>query len=258
MDVDLNALNIAALVIAGLAAGFINAIAGAGSLLTVPALLLVGLPGSVANATNRVGVFAQSVAGGAGYARHGKLDYRALGPMAIPLTAGAGLGAWFATLLSDTAITAILLATMFVVGLLYALKPDLVAPPEESIALRISQTPIAIVFFFLAGIYGGFVQSGVGFVLLAILGGVLRYDIVRANALKIAVISIYTALALAIFALSGLVAWVPGLVLAAGTVVGALFGVRFGIARGRGVLRWIVLAMIVVVIVQQSIEFVRA
>ena len=98
---------------------------------------------------------------------------------------------------------------------------------------------------FAAGVYGGFVQAGVGFLLLAALGGIVRYDLVRANALKIVCTVGFGGVALIVFAAAGKVAWLPAAVLAAGSVVGSLAGVRFALRSPPAVLRWIVFTCVV-------------
>ena len=86
-------LHITLLVIAGIAAGFVNTVAGGGSVFTVPALMLLGMPADIANGTNRVGVLMQSAAGVWGFRNRGKLDQSALMPIAVPTVAGSLIGA---------------------------------------------------------------------------------------------------------------------------------------------------------------------
>src|SRR5690606_10045595 len=96
-----------------------------------------------------------------------------------------------------------------------------------------------------AGFYGGFAQAGVGFLLLAALGGALGYDLVRANALKLACTLVFGVVALAVFVVAGQVEWLPGVLLAACTALGSQLGVRFAIDVRQDVLRWIVLACVI-------------
>ena len=96
-----------------------------------------------------------------------------------------------------------------------------------------------------AGFYGGFVQAGVGFVLLAAITGALRYDLVRANALKVICTLGFTLVALVIFIADDLVQWVPGFVLAMGAVAGASVAVKFAIKVQASVLKWFLLIMTV-------------
>ena len=105
----------AVLVLAGVAAGWINTVAGAGGVITIPALILWGLPAPVANGTNRVSVVAQSLVGAAGYRRADKLPRAGLLATAVPAVAGALGGAFLATHLSPRAVEIMLVATFAVV-----------------------------------------------------------------------------------------------------------------------------------------------
>jgi len=122
-----------------------------------------------------------------------------------------------------------------------------VVPPAGTIPLSVNQSPLGWVSLFAAGLYGGFVQAAVGFVLIAALAGALRYDLVRANALKLACTGIFSLVALVVFVARGQVLWVPGLILAAGMVIGVRLSVRFAISVDQKVLRWFLLVMVVVV-----------
>jgi hypothetical protein len=99
--------------------------------------------------------------------------------------------------------------------------------------------------FFLAGIYGGFVQAGVGFLMLAV-STLVGYDLVRGNSLKVLCVLVFTPVSLGIFAWNGHVVWLPGLALGAGTILGGLFGVRLTVLKGH---RWIKAVVTIVVIV---------
>jgi uncharacterized membrane protein YfcA len=103
---------------------------------------------------------------------------------------------------------------------------------------------IAWLALFGAGLYGGFIQAGVGFILVAIVSGVLHYDLLRSNALKLVCTSIFSGVALIIFALQGQVLWLTGIVLALGSVLGALASVRFAINVDESVLRSILVIMV--------------
>jgi uncharacterized protein len=245
-DLDMATMLVgAALVAVGVVAGFINTIAGGGSLLTIPALLLAGLPADLANATNRVSVVAQSLAGAQGFDQAGKLDRRAAGWLILPTMLGADGGAGVATTISAETLEPILLAVLVAVAVLMVWRPSMLSPPKDQTPLSLSQRPLAWLALFAVGFYGGFVQAGVGILLLAVLGGALRYDLVRANALKLLAVLLFTAVSLAIFIVDGKVVWLPAVVLAVGTVIGARLGVRFAIETRAETLRKAVLALVV-------------
>ena len=111
---------------------------------------------------------------------------------------------------------------------------------------RVDEFPLGAVGLFVAGLYGGFIQAGVGFVLLTVLGSVMRYDVLRANALKLVCTLFFGVVALAVFALAGQVAWRPAAILAVATVVGSQLGVRFALSVDKRVVRAFVLCAVVV------------
>ncbi len=242
LDVDLaRGLLLGALALTGVVAGFFNTVAGAGSLLTVPVLLLVGLPADAANATNRVGVLAQSVVGSAGFARAGALDGRALLRSAPPAVLGGVLGAWLSTLVPERVLKWVLLATLLEVAWLMARKKS----PAE---VATSPGPVrSAALLFGAGVYGGFAQAGVGLVLLTILARTMRLDLVRANAIKVAVVGLFTLAALLVFARAGTIRWFEGAVLALGMVVGAAAAVRFAVRKSERLERAAVIAVVVAI-----------
>ena len=125
-------------------------------------------------------------------------------------------------------------------------KPGAIAPPPGTPTIAPKQSPAAWLGLFGAGFYGGFVQAGVGFILLAALAGGLRYDLLRANALKTVCALAFTSLALIIFILFDLVWWIPGLVLAAGSMLGAYIAVRVAVKLPQVYLKWFLFAMTVV------------
>lgn len=234
------------LLVAGIAAGFINTVAGGGSIFTLPALMLLGMPADVANGTNRIGVLLQSAAGVRGFSQHGKLDRAAVLPIVLPTVAGAVAGSVASSHVPPALLKPILLGTMLAMTLLIVLRPA-TFPPAHSQPFSLREKPAAQVWLLLAGLYGGFVQAGVGFILLTALAGILRYDLVRANALKMACTLVFGAVALLVFALRGQVEWLPGLVVGLATIVGVRLSVRFAVGAHQRTLKWIFLAMAVLV-----------
>lgn len=233
------------LVVAGVAAGFINTVAGGGSLMTLPALMLLGLPAGVANGSNRLAVVAQSISGVVAYRRAGKLDDARVLPVIAPTVVGAACGAGVAAYSPDWLLEPVLLGTLVVMALVLLLRPKIGAPDEDEEPLTFRERPWAIAGLFGAGLYGGFIQAGVGFVLLAVLAGMLRMDLVRANALKLVCTLTFGVVALGIFVFADQVAWVEASVLAVATVVGSQLGVRFAVKASAKMLRAIVFVTVV-------------
>ncbi|WP_426416423.1 sulfite exporter TauE/SafE family protein [Aestuariirhabdus sp. LZHN29] len=244
MEYELNLVVIVALVGAGLISGFINTLAGGGSMLSLPALMLVGMPAEIANATNRVAVLLQALTGSSGFNRHGALDHRAIMPILVPTLLGSLLGSLIASYLPSQVLKPVLLGAMVIMALVMLFKPATIVPETGSEPLAFAQRPAAWGGMFVAGLYGGFVQAGVGFILLAALAGGLRYDLVRSNALKNVCTAALSVVALGVFIARGQVLWIPGLILAVGSIVGAYLGVKFAINVSQRTLKWILLVMV--------------
>ncbi len=242
-------LGLTGLFFAGLVAGFLNTLAGGGSLLTLPALMLLGLPADVANGTNRLAIVAQSGAGVAAFHRAGQLPVAAVPGMLLPAGLGTLLGAITASQVPAAVLEGVLLATLTAMAVVLAVAPRAAAPePGAEEPHTLAERPLGWLGLFLAGCYGGFIQAGVGFVLLWVLGGMLRYDLVRGNALKAVCTTVFGLLSLGVFVVAGQVAWLPAVVLAGGTTLGATLSVRFAL-RAPGSIRWIVLGTVVAAVV---------
>lgn len=241
--IELSPFFIGLLLVTGVLGGIINTLAGGGSNLTLPALMVMGLPADVANATNRVGVFLQCLVGLKGFDRAGRLERYDIKAILVPTLLGGLGGAVAASFLPVAFLKPVLLATMVGMAALLLLRPSAVIPSADELPGRVAGNPKAWWGLWWAGFYGGFVQAGVGFVLIAALAGALRYDLVRANALKLLCTAAFTLVALVVFIWRDQVAWVPGLILAVGTMSGAQIGVRMGLKISQNTLKWFLLVM---------------
>lgn len=220
------------LLASGLAAGVVNTLAGGGSLLTVPLLVLFGLPGSVANGTNRVGVLVQSAAAAWRFRAEGISGFPHSGRVLAPLVAGSFVGALTISRVSSEAFE-----RLFGIAMLLVLVPTLRRPGSTpGSAPRRWSPAFAAVVFFAIGLYGGAFQAGVGIALLFALARA-GFDLVRANAVKVVVITAFTLVAVPVFAWQGQVAWLPAGVLAVGFTLGAAVGVRIAVRGGERVIR---------------------
>lgn len=231
------------LVLAGIAAGFVNMLAGNGSLITLPALIFIGLPANVANATNRIGVTLQNVVGTWGFHRQGKLDARAALLFAVPTTVGSILGAQLAVDIDEALFERVLAVLMVVMLVLMLVKPERwLIERVQPAGRRLSAVQVLI--FFAIGIYGGFLQAGVGIFLLVALVLGAGYDVVRANAVKVAIVLALTFAALVVFWANAKIAWLPGLVAGVGNMIGAWLGTRFAVRKGAVWVRWFVIVVV--------------
>ena len=229
------------ILITGIAAGFLNVVAGGGSLLTLPVLIFLGLPAATANGTNRVAVAIQCATGVAGFRAKGFSDFRFSTFLTIPAIPGAIIGAIIAVLMGEVAFKRVLAAIMVgVLALTY------LSPTRKSEGTRIEQNLarkiVTMIAFFLIGIYGGFIQAGVGFIIIGALTSINGYDLVRANAIKLFVSFFFTIVALGIFIYNGNVDPFLGLTLALGNATGAWFGSNWAVDRGE---KWIKVVLVV-------------
>ena len=227
-------LDIALLVGAGLVAGVINTLAGGGSLLSVPLLVFLGLPGDVANGTNRLGVLAQNATAIRGFAVAGIPATRLAVPVLLPVLLGSSLGA-----LAIAQLEAEAFERVFGVVMLLLLVPTLrggLARPTAKAAPVAWTLPVRVAVFFAIGLYGGAIQAGVGLVLLVALQRA-GLDLVRANAVKVVVTFALTAVALPVFLLEGQFALAPALCLVVGFGLGGRAGAWLAVRSGERLIR---------------------
>ncbi len=243
------------LFVAGSVAGTINVLAGGGSFLTLPLLIFLGLPPTVANGTNRIAILVQNVGAVWSFNRHGVMDWSWIRRAALPALAGAGLGTWAAIRIGDASFQRILATLMIVFAVVMLLDPlrnrikrravaaDSQAA-EDAAPARLSGVAFSATFFGV-GVYGGFVQAGVGFFILA-LAMLAGFDLVKGNALKVLVVLVFTPLALVLFAMAGKVDWGMGIALAGGNLLGGLIGTHLTVLKGHAWVKRVVVVMIVV------------
>jgi uncharacterized membrane protein YfcA len=239
----------------GVIAGIINTLAAGGSLLTLPVLMALGLPPNMANGTNRIAIFLQNVVGVSSFHREKVMDFPSGFRVGIPAAVGAIAGAFIAVNLNDEVMKLAIAGVMIVVFFLILLKPNRWIKSHES------HPPVPywvqVIVFFFVGIYGGFIQAGVGFFLLTSLVLASGFELVKANALKLFVILLYTPVALLIFFLHGDVHLWMGLVLAVGNMTGAWIGTRIAVKWGAVFIRWFVLVAILFAATKLVVDAVR-
>ena len=214
------------ILITGFAAGFVNVMSGGGSLLTLPVLIFRGLPAAKANSTNRIAITIQCASGVAGFHRKGFSDFlRFSALLVLPAITGALIGANIAVDMPDVLFKRVLAAIMVgVLGLTLFSSARKSQGESVTPCLSWKRKIAAMSVYFLIGIYGGFIQAGVGFIIIAALTSINGYDLVRANAIKLFVSIFYNLVALGVFIQSGNVDPFLGLTLALGNAAGAWFG----------------------------------
>ena len=235
--------HIALLLVGGFVAGIINTLAGGGSLITVPLLVFLGLPGTFANGTNRIGVLLQSIVGALRFRAEGVSGFRDSVPVLLPLVGGSLIGAIGVSRLTDATFE-----RMFGIVMLLLLVPVLrstAGAAGDSAAPRQPWGPtMSAAVFFVIGIYGGAVQAGVGILLVLALAR-SGYDLVKANSIKLVVVAAFTVAAVAVFVWEGQVVWAPALLLAVATSLGAIVGARMAVRGGEKVIRPFLVASVV-------------
>lgn len=235
----------------GVVSGFINTLAGGGSMLTLPVLMISGMPADIANGTNRLAVLAQSATGAFEFNRAGRLDRNAWVQVLSPTILGAAIGALAASVMPVVYLKPVLLIVMIAMAGLMLINPSFMQPREDQ---SIQQGWMGLLALFGAGLYGGFIQAGVGFILLAALSGVMRYDLVRGNALKTLCTGIFSLVALLIFAWQDQVHWLSGIALAIGSAVGAYLSVKVTLRVSSRVLKSILFIMVALSCVAALLE----
>ena len=219
------------LIIGGLFAGAINTVAGGGSMLTVPLLVLAGVPGNAANGSNRVGILTSNVAAVATFRRLGVDGLRHASRVVVPVVLGGLIGSFaVGRVLDDAAFERVFGLLMIPLVILSVRRPT------NATGEHAWSTAKVVIVFLLIGIYGGAFQAGVGLVLLAALTR-SGFDLVMSNSIKVIVNTAVTVVALPVFILNGDVEWVPALVLAAGFVMGGWLGAQASFRGGEVLIR---------------------
>ena len=235
---------IPALMLVGVIAGFLNVLAGGGSLLTLPLLIFFGLPAATANGTNRVAIFCQNIFAITGFKRQGVFPIRLALLCTPPALLGSYLGANLAINV-DEMLFRRLLAMIMIGVLLFMVFDPMKRFRSQERPMTPMRTVVLIVSFFGVGVYGGFVQAGVGFLIITALL-VHGLDLVRINAVKVLVIFAFTAVALGVFIVHGQVDYVLGLSLAVGNSLGGWIATHYAVKKGHD---WIKRFVIVTVLV---------
>lgn len=238
-------VNSVLLFLVGLIAGALNVIAGGGSLLSLPVMIFLGLPPTVANGTNRVAILLQNVGASWSFHRRGLVSREWLLIAVPPALAGAVVGTVAAVHIGELEFQR-LLAVILVVAAAWQIWNPVKLQAEGNAELPEGVRRVAfIAAFFLIGAYGGFIQAGIGFLLLAATSAA-GFNLIRGNALKVTVVLAFTPIALVLFAWNGKVNWAMGFALAAGNFLGGLAGVHLQILKGHKWVRGVVTVVIVV------------
>lgn len=228
----------------GIIAGTLNVLAGGGSLLTLPLLIFMGLPSAVANGTNRIAIFCQNIFAIQGFRKRGMMPLELALLCTPPALLGSWVGANLAISLDDQLFNRLLALIMIGVLIFTAVDP-MKRFRQEGVVLSAMRKAVLVVTFFGVGIYGGFVQAGVGFLVITALL-VHGLDLVRINAIKVFVIFAYTFIALGVFIYHDQVNYSLGLALAAGNAIGGMIGPKLAVDKGHDWIKKVVSATVLI------------
>ena len=242
---NLTLLNLASVLLIGAIAGFINVLAGGGSFLTLPLLIFLGLPPNLANGTNRLAILMQNTFAIGRFMKQkvnpGKFALKAAA-FSVP---GGIIGAWLATLVSNSQFKMSLALVMIGMSLftLFSTNKQSGDPLDPEVYVGSWIGPGFA--YFLVGIYGGYIQAGVGFLVLSVLLW-QNINLVHGNAVKLTIIFFFTAIALLIFAWNGQVNWAMGAMLGIGNMLGAWLGTHVAIKKGHNFIKHVVTVAVIV------------
>ena len=213
------------LLICGVIAGFINTVAGGGSLLTLPILIFMGLPSNIANGTNRIAIFMQNIFSISGYKSRGVSDFKYSSWLSVSALIGSIIGAKIAINIDEAMFNKILSVVIIIVVLTIIYNKKTFNINSENISIE--KKIISVIMFFFIGIYGGFIHAGVGFLILSILSNYNGIQLSKANSIKVFVVFVYTFFALIVFIMENKINWVLGINLGIGNSIGGWIASRW-------------------------------
>lgn len=237
------------LAVVGVGAGFINVIAGGGSMLSVPALLFLDVPGPMANGTNRIAIIAQALAATATFFRRGVKNLKLSITLSLAMMPGAAIGAWWGTHIEgiwfNRLLAGVMIAVMLTMGLESRLKRA-----QDSGDGSLKRVALVHGLMFVVGFYGGVIHIGIGFLIMFVLHRVGELSLVETNMHKMATVIPYSVAALAIFAAESGVLWIAGLALALGNTLGGWLGAHVSVSRGEIFIKRVFMLCIIALIIR--------
>ncbi len=244
----LEPLQLGILVLVGIIAGFLNVMAGGGSMLVLPIMVFMGIPGNVANGTNRIAMLAQNLTAVTTFYKKGISNFKLSVTLGLCSLPGAIFGAYLGTQIEGKSFNLILAGVMIAVMAMMIFTPK----PSEGSEQGMSRNRMILGHFLMlfVGFWGGFIMAGVGFIMLAVMNKVMGIDLVSSNAHKVFIEIIFTVFALAIFASQLQLLWLAGLFLGLGNAIGGWFGAHYQADKGADVVRKVLYVVLVVFIIK--------
>lgn len=231
-------------VLVGVFSGFLNTLAGSGSIVSLAMLMFMGLPANVANGTNRIAILMQNIVGVTSFKKQKVFTFKEGIWLALPAIVGSVIGATLAVEINEEIMEKTIGGLLVFLFFIILYKPDAWVKGQAGL-IRSKPSIMQVVIFFFIGLYGGFIQAGVGFFLLSGLVLGAGFNLVKANAIKVFIVLLYTPFALGVFIMNGQIDYKIGLILGAGNMIGAYIAANFAVSWGAKFVRYILLAVIV-------------
>lgn len=237
---------------AGIITSFINVMAGGGSTLTLPILIFLGLDAPVANGTNRLGILSQSIFGALSFHNQKISQIKLSIKLSLLTLPGAIIGAFFSTKIENELFEKILGVVM--IGIVITmLVPNSKKVSNDKIYEKLPW--LIYPSMFALGFYGGFIQVGIGFLLMLTLHNILKLNLVYVNFHKVFIVLVYTIPAFLIFVFTNNINWLYGISLSAGSGLGAWWAAKVAVRKGEKVIKIILMVSIIIMAYQLLIGF---
>ncbi len=241
----MNIAEIIILLVAGVFVGFINTLAGGGSIVSLSVFMIMGLPPMVANGTNRITILMQTTTAVSSFRKQKVLDHKKALILSIPAVVGSVIGAFVAVDVKEELFEKAFAVIMLIMLVFILYKPQKYLYGRKELQDKKISAWQIIIFFFI-GLYGGFIHVGIGYFLLAgiVLGA--GYDLIKANAIKVTIALFITVVALIVFITEIKIYWLHGIIMGIGSIAGALIASNLAVKKGVNFVRWVIVILILI------------
>jgi len=232
------------LAVVGAIAGFLNVLAGGGSALTIPLMIFLGYDATVANGSNRIAIQVEALTAVTAFKKQNHSDFPLSLRLSLMTLPGGILGAFYAVKIDDALFTKILgvVMVLIIITLMFP-KAQVIEHAKNHKWKNWLSWPV----MFAVGFYGGFIQAGVGFVIMSVLLHLYNMDLIKINMHKVFIVMVFTVPAVIMFIWTDNVDWFAAIALSIGMLVGTWFAVKMAIKKGEKLVR-IVLAISLLII----------
>lgn len=242
------------LISSGIAVGFINTLAGGGTIISITTFMAMGLPIVTAAGTNRIPIIMQNLVASIIFKKKKMFSFKAAFKICLPMMIGALISAQFTIMLDTTIFSYIFMAGLIFFAFLLFNKADVWERTESLPNIRITKRER--IYMFLIGLYAGSIYVGMGYMVLSVLVLSMGYDVIRANAMKNMMALILGPVAIIPFIISGNVNYEMGLIHGIGNIIGAYLGTTFAIKLGAKFIRYLLVAMVIVSLINTALKLI--